>query len=1121
MEIDQKYMFGSIPIEKHGGMGFVRQAVRKKDLFKVAVKFITPEVLFKQPASRLAFEREISVISKLNHTNIVKMLDHGYDNDSSSYFFEMPWYDRNLSDLFSEKKFDGWDDYWYRVGRFVLNALYHTHLNDVAHRDLKPENILIDDAGMPVVADFGIAKFKLDGEKGETQKFFGSEPYTPAEIEPAERCQSRDVYSFGVVAISCLVNRKLSSYEDLYGAWMEIDVASPVRSILSKCIEPDWRDRYPTCIDLHDEFILLSKEPKNKVYTIRVSKISIKVKSELSDYGLCDISGAEDYVCDLLGRGASINRHPTFGPEHITFYADEFTFHGKIDDNDAESICILSVKRVSPDYAEIVRSESYSCPFKFSISSIKGSVSASTLLDYLSEKTSGSFPGESERSLYSKWSAILFLKDQMIRRLCPDVRYSEATYQYGRIKVLVKGDIPDAVEGQSYYIEDEESRFEVEVERASSGSLVVSLLKGELEKFPNRGVLKFDIKAHSASMQRQENALSSFVSRQIVNPRIGDILQNPLECSVGKDFSVSPIDSFDESKKQSHVKLLNSKEIFLLVGPPGSGKTFFISDIISEEIKNNPNIKILVVAQTHNAVDNAIEAFSGCSLKGAIIRIGSLKEGKISEHAKQYLLERVAKSWASDVSKRSLSSLTNVVTKWGLDANIVDSVLLSEQIRSMSQEKGIICGDIRSIRIKVNELDGRVDSRGDQDGSKTIANIMSETDEMRELLRLKQSALADLDFQIEDKMRLLSKHGEDGQEIHQFDEREFLSWRKDVFSHENGSVSAELISLVNDWVLRLKGSRDLYPAVISEASVVAGTCIGFSMNRAALNEEYDLVIIDEASKVTPTELLVPMARAKKVILVGDSNQLPPFIENELLDEDLLSENNLVLDDVKKTLFSYLEETLPEGSKASLWIQYRMRKEISNLVSEVFYEGKLEPSKERASAKRIGLIGKPVVFVDYSKSRPESEIKVGKGLINNVEVDLIVRDLKSLQSEVGEKNIDVAIIAAYSAQRHIIASRVEKIYQSLPNLRVSVETVHSYQGREADVVFVSFVRSNVKNNIGFLWQRSIVNVAVSRAREQLRMYCSADTFVRANVPNAVSEIFLYVGRSDQCEVLNAS
>jgi superfamily I DNA and/or RNA helicase len=88
----------------------------------------------------------------------------------------------------------------------------------------------------------------------------------------------------------------------------------------------------------------------------------------------------------------------------------------------------------------------------------------------------------------------------------------------------------------------------------------------------------------------------------------------------------------------------------------------------------------------------------------------------------------------------------------------------------------------------------------------------------------------------------------------------------------------DLLRLAEEWQLRFGSSREFYAAMIADSSVVvAGTCLGFARVPGMLAAEFDVCIVDEASKATATELLVPLSRARRWILVGDPKQLPPSL----------------------------------------------------------------------------------------------------------------------------------------------------------------------------------------------------------------------------------------------------
>lgn len=219
---------------------------------------------------------------------------------------------------------------------------------------------------------------------------------------------------------------------------------------------------------------------------------------------------------------------------------------------------------------------------------------------------------------------------------------------------------------------------------------------------------------------------------------------------------------------------------------------------------------------------------------------------------------------------------------------------------------------------------------------------------------------------------------------------------------------------------------------IPHCNVIAITC---NENPKTLEDiglsSFDTVIIDEVSKATPPELLAPLMRARRVILVGDHRQLPPVFQErhddsweetvakaeEGGDESLLTQNNLKKYEkmVTASLFKQHFEEAEDSLKSSLFTQYRMHPQIMNLIN-VFYEQRLkcglsDPDIERAhgltipSAQHEAL---PFIRPDShaywinSSRLPDGksfyEQQSGTSKVNPLEVQLIVKALNKLNQE---------------------------------------------------------------------------------------------------------------------------
>ena len=157
---------------------------------------------------------------------------------------------------------------------------------------------------------------------------------------------------------------------------------------------------------------------------------------------------------------------------------------------------------------------------------------------------------------------------------------------------------------------------------------------------------------------------------------------------------------------------------------------------------------------------------------------------------------------------------------------------------------------------------------------------------------------------------------------------------------------------------------------MSSSNLVAGTCIGVG---GAQDVTYDLCILDEASKATATEAMVPLSRARRWVMLGDLQQLPPFQDEALRNNKLLERFDLQREDMKVTLFSHLLAHAPSEAKVRLLCQRRMVRQIGDLISICFYDGKLETKTNRDDPALFEFLGRPVIWISTSKLPAHHEV----------------------------------------------------------------------------------------------------------------------------------------------------
>lgn len=273
---------------------------------------------------------------------------------------------------------------------------------------------------------------------------------------------------------------------------------------------------------------------------------------------------------------------------------------------------------------------------------------------------------------------------------------------------------------------------------------------------------------------------------------------------------------------------------------------------------------------------------------------------------------------------------------------------------------------------------------------------------------------------------------------------------------------------------------------------------------------FDVVIMDEASKATPLEMAVPLVLGKKIIVIGDHKQLPPMMDENTIDSALekIGKKNIAEKLQKaESQFKRLFEAAAKVRKtivATLDTQYRMHEQIMNTIMQFYQEelaatGGLKcgitetmdiPDLANKGSRWHGITLNPIiepsihaVWIDVHT--PETYLS--PGYKNEGELKAIDLVLKALQQADGYSEFinaqqkpedkEIGIITFYSAQ----SREIKKKYKG-KNYRMDV--VDRFQGMERNIIIVSTVRSNPKNNIGFAKEIERINVAFSRARRLL-------------------------------------
>ena len=308
-----------------------------------------------------------------------------------------------------------------------------------------------------------------------------------------------------------------------------------------------------------------------------------------------------------------------------------------------------------------------------------------------------------------------------------------------------------------------------------------------------------------------------------------------------------------------------------------------------------------------------------------------------------------------------------------------------------------------------------------------------------------------------------------------------------------------LSNLIWEYKQELTNSYNVEALIKAYSKINAATCQqsanpNLSVSMSGFEEEYDYVIVDEAARSNPLDLLIPMSMGKKIILVGDHKQLPHMVEKEVVQAVAKKNEGTDVETVlEESLFMRLNAAVSKEDKklgfartAMLSEQYRMHPDICRLVN-IFYDGKLETMCKREDKEHgLGLYnGKALTWIDMPLS-DEYPAEVKKQSVSRkCEVDRIQKELTKILNI--NSDYTIGIITFYSAQAKLLNDMVRESFPSDAD-RIRVGTVDAFQGKEFDVVLLSVVRSNRENDsrkrVGFLDNNNRLCVAFSRAKRLL-------------------------------------
>lgn len=548
-----------------------------------------------------------------------------------------------------------------------------------------------------------------------------------------------------------------------------------------------------------------------------------------------------------------------------------------------------------------------------------------------------------------------------------------------------------------------------------------------------------------------------------------------------KSYNVSPIEIFPFGFNLSQrigVHNAFSNPLSVIEGPPGTGKTQTILNIIANAVMNNQSVA--VVSSNNSATKNVFEKLesNGVSLIAALLgssqnkkefidtqtEIPDLTDFRLEEAQEQSLMQSIRLLFAELTKKLKLKN---------------ELALLKLEIDKIKTEYRHFTDDIAlaiEIRFKENVSSDQLLSLWStlEDYEKTgkkfywwrklifpflygVRDKFFYTLSYEEMIRIVQSKyygvkISELDLRKQELQNTL-QHFSFHDKMKEYTEGSMQLFKNKLYQKYKGQER----SVYTEWDLRFKSEEFIkdYPVIMSTT---------YSLRRSlAENVVYDYVIVDESSQVDLATGVLALSCAKQAVIVGDLKQLPNVLDSETAENtDQIFKNYDIPEPYRysnHSLLSSVKEIFSKVPKTLLKEHYRCHPKIIDFCNRKFYRDQLIILSEGQTEREPLLVYKTPEG-NHARQRE-----------NQRQIDVIIQEIIPQQKL---KGVNLGIVTPYRNQ----TLALQRTFQGTD---IKADTVDKFQGRENDVIILSTVDNEISE---FTDNPNRLNVAISRAKDQL-------------------------------------
>ena len=559
----------------------------------------------------------------------------------------------------------------------------------------------------------------------------------------------------------------------------------------------------------------------------------------------------------------------------------------------------------------------------------------------------------------------------------------------------------------------------------------------------------------------------SKISNSIIQMEKEGSLTRPLKAYFGKNISKRKAKNKepfivikDEFANVDQIRVVYNtmtNYITYVEGPPGTGKTKTIINVILSAMANDQTC--LICSNNNKPIDDIYESIEFVHTTGEkvlfpIIRLGNNDVNSLAIKAIRHFYDEAIK-----IKSRKINPL------------------LTEK----SKNKGLSI--FEDLKKTLEQYEIKLELLFEKHRLENMASYLKLHDEDDEVL----SSLKKVDVQLEEfqdindnyvkKLVIPADKNEDYKNYLYYKSMYFIKKLADDSNRDLVNIilmndEEEALKEFNKYLSvdeNLKKFISIFPIVLS--TNIAANKLGSPMSH------FDLCIMDEAGQCNIATSLVPIVRAKSLLLVGDENQLKPVIVLEdNLNKKLLEKYNISQEYnyINNSILSLMKNKDKTSKFIRLRYHYRCPKKIINFCNELFYDGKLiiENSNE-SNFKFYNVKNEQIAGLDNAYEEEAQAI-----------VDLIIKN----------KYSDVTIITPFKNQADLLNKKL--VENNL--LNINAGTIHTVQGAEKNTVIFSAALCQKTGQRTFDWiknNQQLINVGISRSKKDFIMFGDYEQLTR--------------------------